>query len=42
MKIPRIKTRILWDFNPVSRRVPSKKQFSRAKNKEDILKECES
>jgi hypothetical protein len=42
MKVPRIKTRILWGFNPISRKVPSKKQYVRAKNKSNLFKERES
>lgn len=33
MKIPRIKTRTLWGFNPVTRKVPSKKVYNRLRAK---------
>lgn len=33
MKIPRIKTRTLLGFNPVTRRVPSKKGYSHLRTK---------
>lgn len=33
MKIPRIKTRHIWGFNPVTRRVPSKKGYNRLRAK---------
>lgn len=33
MKILRIKTRTLWGFNSVTRRVPSKKRYVRSRNK---------
>lgn len=36
MKVPRIKTRHIWGFNPVTRRVPSKKSYSRSRLKLEL------
>lgn len=33
MKAVRIKTRHIWGFNPVTRKVPSKKLYSRSRSK---------
>ena len=33
IKIPKLKTRVTWDFNPVTRTRPSKKLYSRNENK---------
>jgi len=38
MKVPRIKTRQIWGFNPVSRRVPSKKGYNRLHLKRELQK----
>ncbi len=32
-KIPKLKTRVTWDFNPVTRTKPSKKLYNRSKAK---------
>jgi hypothetical protein len=33
IKVPKIKQRVIWGFNPVSRVVPSKKIYNRKKIK---------
>jgi hypothetical protein len=33
IKVPKIKQRFTWGFNPVSRVVPSKKLYNRKKSK---------
>ena len=33
LQIPKLKTRVMWDFNPVTRTKPSKKLYNRCKRK---------
>ncbi len=33
LKIPKLKTRVTWGFNPVTRTKPSKKLYSRSSKK---------
>ncbi len=36
MKTAKVKHRVTWGFNPVTRTIASKKCYSRAKNKREI------
>lgn len=36
MKLGQIKVRVMWGFNPVTRRVLSKKSYKRSRAKEEL------
>ena len=39
MKISKIKQRVIWTMNPVTRVVPSKKNYKRTKSKDIVRRE---